>query len=218
METASSDDILLAQRIISAAGRHDFNALRVSLSEGSANVQDPTTGTSPLHAAVAACERKDTSADANGAVNDTDTVSEEGAAKTVEYLLQNGAIWNDLNKDNETPGCVAHRLGLHKLYEIMVAAGVRAELLFSKMEDLGVETEDIVIVEGEESTTAAADSAPPEQETETETETERPSKKFKPTEASDDLDDVSLDNRAYLKSPLRFSEDSKILLDSSDNA
>ncbi|KAK3063392.1 hypothetical protein LTS18_000740, partial [Coniosporium uncinatum] len=69
----------------------------------------------------------------------------------------------------------------------MVAAGVRAELLFSKMEDLGVETEDIVIVEGEESTTTAVDSAPPEQEPET--ETERPSKKLKPTEASDDLDD-----------------------------
>jgi protein arginine N-methyltransferase 2 len=31
--------------------------------------------------------------------------------KTLKLLLQNGAIWNDLDKKNETPGCIAGDLG-----------------------------------------------------------------------------------------------------------
>jgi protein arginine N-methyltransferase 2 len=125
----SEEDIVLGQRIISAASRHDLTALRILLKEGSANVRDPDNGTTPLHAAIASCKLEQ-----NGSA--TVSVSEEAAAKVVEYLLANGAIWNDLNKENETPGCVALRLHLTKLYEIMVDAGVRAELLFAKLEEL----------------------------------------------------------------------------------
>ncbi|MCJ1386820.1 Arginine N-methyltransferase 2 [Xylographa soralifera] len=58
----------------------------------------------------------------------------EAAEKTVRLLLQNGAIWNDLDKNNETPGCLAKRLGLNQLYDIMVDAGVRAEVLLSRLD------------------------------------------------------------------------------------
>ncbi|MCJ1439106.1 Arginine N-methyltransferase 2 [Xylographa pallens] len=58
----------------------------------------------------------------------------EAVEKTVRFLLQNGAIWNDLDKNNETPGCLAKRLGLNHLYEIMVDAGVRAEMLLSRLD------------------------------------------------------------------------------------
>ncbi|MCJ1399396.1 Arginine N-methyltransferase 2 [Xylographa trunciseda] len=58
----------------------------------------------------------------------------EAGEKTVRLLLQNGAIWNDLDKNNETPGCLAKRLGLSSLYDIMVDAGVRAEMLLSRLD------------------------------------------------------------------------------------
>lgn len=37
--------------------------------------------------------------------------------------------------NNETPGCLARRLGLTELYELMVDAGVRAELLLNRLDD-----------------------------------------------------------------------------------
>jgi protein arginine N-methyltransferase 2 len=168
---AADDDILVAQRIISAASRHDLAALKILLKHGSTNVRDSDTRTTPLHAAIASCGTN------NGP-------SEESALPVVTCLLENGAIWNDLNKDDETPGCIAFRLGLKKPYEAMVAAGVRAELLFNRLRELG-----------EDGAASGADEQPP---------------------APEDLEDVSQDNRAYLRSQLRYEPG--ILLDSSDNA
>ncbi|MCJ1395152.1 Arginine N-methyltransferase 2 [Xylographa bjoerkii] len=65
----------------------------------------------------------------NGKLNELDA-----AEKTIRLLLQNGAIWNDLDKNNETPGCLAKRLDLSNLYDIMVDAGVRAEMLLSRLD------------------------------------------------------------------------------------
>ncbi|KAF2829980.1 arginine N-methyltransferase 2 [Ophiobolus disseminans] len=201
-EQTTEEDILLAKRIISAAERHDVPALRVLLKEGSANVQDPTAtvATSPLHAAILACGKAEDGKDAG-----------DKEVQTVELLLQNGAIWNDLNSEDETPGCIALRLGQKKIYDIMVEAGVRAEILFAKMEALGL-----------------GDSAADDEEEQDEVEEEdRPAaKKQKVSEEEikeiqevveqQVLDDVSLDNRAYLKSQLRYKPG--ILLDESDNA
>jgi protein arginine N-methyltransferase 2 len=53
-------------------------------------------------------------------------------------LFQNGAIWNDLDAKDETPGCLARRLGLMGLYELFVQAGVRAELLLETLEEYGM--------------------------------------------------------------------------------
>src|SRR5699024_7361713 len=45
------------------------------------------------------------------------------------------AIWNDLDQNDETPGCLARRLKLPELYEAMVDAGVRAELLLNRLDE-----------------------------------------------------------------------------------
>ena len=148
------DPELETQKLLLASSNHDLEALRILLRTGSANVQDPDTGFTLLHAAVAACEPDSENAAPieapapaiNGHVNDNDglespNVSEdqeallEAAKKTMRLLLMSGAIWNDLDKNNETPGCLALRLGLFELYEIIVDAGVRAEMLMSRMNE-----------------------------------------------------------------------------------
>lgn len=178
-----SGDDLLVQSILLAAAHHDLSILRNLLRTGSASVQDPDTGFSPLHAAIAACE---TSSDGlppsgkasgntvngcdgtNGTLDRTNEETEESdidtAADTLKMLLQNGAIWNDIDKDNETPGCLALRLGLDKLYEIMVDAGVRAEILLTRLDEYEQlrdrddvdDADEVVAPEGEEAQLSAA--------------------------------------------------------------
>jgi protein arginine N-methyltransferase 2 len=134
---------LSTQSILLAAANHDTAALRNLLRNTSANVQDSETGFTPLHAAIAACEPdEDNIVNVNGDTNgDSNVVTEgqkgeiEGAIKTMKLLFENGAIWNDLDTNGETPGCIAHRLGLKDLYELCVDAGVRAEMLLSRMEE-----------------------------------------------------------------------------------
>ena len=143
---------LQAQQILLASSQHNLGALRTLLRNGSANVQDPETGFTPLHAAIAACEESSPShhkanrpngATVNGHNHDvfeeeqtnTGGVDVEAAEKTMRLLLQNGAIWNDLDANNETPGCLAGRLGLNKLYDVMVDAGVRAEMLLNRLDE-----------------------------------------------------------------------------------
>ncbi|KAI5263010.1 arginine N-methyltransferase 2 [Aureobasidium subglaciale] len=131
------------QEILLAATNHDLDSLRRLLRtpKGSANVVDSDTGMTPLHAAIAACEadedtaqdKQDMDVDEAATLNDT-ALEEDEALKTVKLLLENGAIWNDLDDNNETPGCLALRLGLKKCYEAMVEAGVRAELLLSRLD------------------------------------------------------------------------------------
>ena len=159
-QTLAPDVDLQTQSILLAASQHDCSALRKLLrgsSSSPANVQDPETGFTPLHAAIAACEpeEKDGVILPNGGPKDPSLTSrntshveiegepqlpstseeEEAAADTLRLLLQNGAIWNELDKNSETPGCLALRLGLKKLYEIMVDAGVRAEMLLNRLDE-----------------------------------------------------------------------------------
>ncbi|KAM0796622.1 arginine N-methyltransferase-like protein [Usnea florida] len=145
------DSDIKAQSILLAASQHNLASLRSLLRAGSANVQDPETGFTPLHAAIAACEPSQNvsdnseitnghvngtvNGDANGDHSSTAESDVEAAAKTMKLLLQNGAIWNDVDKTNETPGCLALRLGLRVLYEIMVDAGVRAEMLLNRLDE-----------------------------------------------------------------------------------
>ena len=134
---------LQTQSVLLAAANHDTVSLRNLLRNSSANVQDSETGFTPLHAAIAACAR-DEEDNADEARSDAHTLSngtapEEGAntaaaVKTIKLLFENGAIWNDLDTNGETPGCVANRLGLKELYELCVDAGVRAELLLSRLD------------------------------------------------------------------------------------
>ncbi|MCJ1261468.1 Arginine N-methyltransferase 2 [Lobaria immixta] len=144
---------LQTQHILLAASNHDLKSLGTLLRTGSANVQDSDTGFTPLHAAIAACEplssspksisngigaNRDTpkeNSDIKGSDGDEPEGNIAAAATTVKLLLQNGAIWNDVDANDETPGCLARRLGLNELYEIMVDAGVRAEMLLNRLDE-----------------------------------------------------------------------------------
>lgn len=158
-----SDPYFQTQSILMAASKHDLETLRTLLRTGSASAQDPETKITPLHAAIAVCEDSlsDNSPFTKRVKNieipeaqrvgskDSENLSKsvdserskrsaatlEAATKTVKVLLQNGAIWNDIDADNETPGCLARRLGLTELYEIMVDAGVRAEMLLNRLDE-----------------------------------------------------------------------------------
>jgi len=109
------------REILEAAWHHDVPALKRLLDvPGKASSRDPVTGETPLHAVVRA---------AAGPTGDAET-----AAAAVRELFFSGAIWNDVDDRNETPGCAALRLGRRELYALCVEAGVRAELLFALMD------------------------------------------------------------------------------------
>lgn len=224
------DTDLQTQSLLLVAAHHDIPALRNLLRNTSANVQDSETGFTPLHAAIAACEPDDeaeTPAKHSEEINshtNGDNVTEkpaeseerkrelEVAAQTVKLLFQNGAIWNGLDQNGETPGCIALRLGLKELYELVVDAGVRAELLLSRLNEYQLlgdgndsadgEDDDIEIIEAAEAI-EAEDASAENTETQAATESEAVSQ------------DASTTNPAYLTSPLTFTQTR--LLDSSAN-
>jgi type IV protein arginine methyltransferase len=158
--TLQSNVDLHVQEILLAASQHDLTTLRHLLRSHtfpdceSVDVQDPETGFTPLHAAIAACETEEetetklpsesvTASPSDSTINGVSEKFQEPspqkklileAEETVRCLLQDGAIWNQLDKNDETPGCIANRLGLKDLYEILVDAGVRAELLLNRLE------------------------------------------------------------------------------------
>lgn len=108
--------------LLLAATDHNIPVLESLLKTTSANALDPETQQTALHVAIASCTPEDTAAEL------------EAAEKTVKLLLQYGAIWNDLDMAGDTPGCIAERLGLMGLYELMVDAGVRAEMLLARLD------------------------------------------------------------------------------------
>ena len=125
------------------AWAHDTSDLKKILrNRGNAgSVQDPKTGETPLHAAIRACGPAD-EPEAEG--QEEDGCVEE-AREVVQELFLAGAIWNDVDNNNETPGCLAWRLGRKSLYGMCVDAGVRAELLLTLMEgyeELSSDSED----------------------------------------------------------------------------
>ncbi|TPR06060.1 Ankyrin repeats (3 copies) family protein [Aspergillus niger] len=121
------------QEILLAASTHNIPLLRRLIRENQtpgnpANVKDPETGFSPLHAAIAACEESNEEGEKQTNGVDTTNAGEEGGAsagvvETVKFLLGEGAIWNDLDLNDETPGCIARRLGLMEVYDMIVDAG-----------------------------------------------------------------------------------------------
>ena|SRR2546423_2575383 len=189
----ASEIDLHTQEILLAASQHDITTLRHLLHTytfpdcDAVDVQDSETGFCPLHAAIAACETEEESAEApsnvnvsgeattlNGYTADLNGMSLqeeliEGAKETIKCLQQNGAIWNQLDTNNETPGCIALRLGLTELYDMMVDAGVRAEMLLNRLEEYerledGDEDEDATgqenTIEGESATDGAVSEQP----------------------------------------------------------
>jgi protein arginine N-methyltransferase 2 len=177
-QTPSLD--LNVQTILLHASNHDLEALKPLLRiPGNATVQDPETGFTPLHAAIAACgsapqsatpasslETRETPADLEGENEESDNVDMQRAKDVVKELFLSGAIWNDLDVAGETPGCLAWRLGRRDLYGLVVEAGVRAEMLlgllggYQELESGGEEeegeaagdAEEVVIRNGDERT------------------------------------------------------------------
>lgn len=70
----------------------------------------------------------------NGGVGEDDG---GGGVETVRLLLENGAVWNSVDGRDETPGCLAARVGEERLYDVVVEAGVRAEVLFARLDEVG---------------------------------------------------------------------------------
>ena len=210
------DEELQAQLTILAASKHDLESLRTLLRTGSASVQDPETGFTPLHAAIAACEDiEDTDQfDTNGRLSEKDYPGNgkdrlsgsaiDGATRTLQLLLQNGAIWNDIDKHNETPGCLALRLGLGSLYEIMMNAGVRAEMLLNRLDEYQMLTDDDSNEDEAEAMDEDAVVIKPSDDEEIEGRSPRPNI----DEASPQItSSPDIDNINYLQSTLRFQDD-----------
>ena len=200
--------------VLLAAKEHDLSTLRELLRVESASVQDAETGATPLHAAITGARDKLDDRLSKGSVSHGDgdkhqITVEDTSQKTVQLLLEKGAIWNDTDENDETPGCLAVRLGLKDLYEIMVDAGVRAELLLNRLDECealsdGESDEEKPQANGakEDAGTKQADSAiTPEVALRDDTQ--------------DSLSEDPLRNTNYLRSSLRFQEDR--ILDSSDN-
>jgi protein arginine N-methyltransferase 2 len=216
--TTSTVD-LNTQEILLHASNHDLLALKPFLRiPGNASVQDPETGFTPLHAAIAACGPAKLTEDVAVAEEGDEQEKEEEvdmekAKAVVKELFFSGAIWNDLDAQNETPGCMAWRLGRRELYGLCVEAGVRAEMLLGLLggyEPLADEdSEDEEEMEGAESAEVEVEeqNGPPHGTNGQETETEVPQ------EEAGGKKDVNSED--YLKSDLRFEDDR--LLDADDN-
>ena len=146
-DVQTNDELVQGRRLLLAAYDHALPTIETLLRTVSVNFQVPATGFTPLHTAVGAiagekspCKQSSghgaTTSDHAPDEFQASTRQQQAAkvvAKVVETLLLNGAIWNDVDHDNETPGCVALRLGCHEIYEIMVNAGVRAEMLLMSL-------------------------------------------------------------------------------------
>lgn len=206
------------QEILLAASQHDQFKLRQLLRSQSmlpdaANVKDTETGFSPLHAAIAACEPDTETVGTNGATTsdskpslDAETV--KSAVETVKFLLQEGAIWNDLDANNETPGCIARRIGAVELYELIVDAGVRAELLLNRLdayEELSDDDDEEEEAEAEAETETAPELVDASAEPATETTTTATATPANP----------EVSNSQYLESRLNISNDR--ILDADQN-
>ena len=221
---------LLAHALLSAARCRDLIGTKNLLKTVSANVQDAGTGYTPLHSAILGPEKN---SDPTPSIAD----DEEKLVEVVKLLLENGAIWNDLDRNEETPGCIAWRLGLKGVYKVIVDAGVRAEVLLSKLEELngdGEEGDDEEEKEGEEdgergkeevpelvvsaatndsTTTTSPDAEPRLRISNGTTETKKDNAEQEPPENYIDHWDS---NTAFLRSSLRYTDTQ--LLDSSSNA
>lgn len=112
---------------------HDLSGLKKLVNDRSkASLQDPKTGETPLHAAIRACGPADEPSGEEEDEGEDGCVEE--AREVVNQLFFSGAIWNDVDANNETPACVAYRLGRKTLYNLCVDAGVRAEILLALMD------------------------------------------------------------------------------------
>jgi type IV protein arginine methyltransferase len=204
--TTSLDRI---RQIIAAAAFHDNVALQQCIDSFSfegckaVDVQEPDKGYTPLHAAIVACDGPDRDDPAAKAGYEE---QEALAYETIKVLFENGAIWNQLDRDDETPGCIAHRLGFKSLYQLMVDAGVRAEVLLNRLDEYE-ELEDVEDLDesGEKAMNEAEDDEEPPQLVDSSKSDADPVEEEAPSIVTHDVQST-----AYLSSTLSL-DDSKLL-------
>jgi type IV protein arginine methyltransferase len=208
----SPDCPYTTQQILYHAWGHDASGVKKLIDlPGKASCQDPSTGETPLHAAVRACGQAKVGDGEDGEEN----LSVEEAKETMRELFQWGAIWNDVDSNNETPGCVALRLGRKELYKLCVDAGVRAELLFGLLDgyeqlDSSPEDDNEEEVEDEEVENAAEEAGTTDESNTTIVEVEQERKFVPPQDAN-----PGVKSEEYLRSTLTYSEGK--LVDGSGN-
>lgn len=213
IEITQIDVDLDVQEILLAASQHDNTKLRrlirtESTLPDAANVKDPETGYTPLHSAISACE-PDTDEQANGDTKPSiDPETLQAGVNTVKFLLQEGAIWNDLDNNNETPGCLARRIGAMELYELIVDAGVRAEMLLNRLDAY----EPLSDSDGEEE--GEGEEKAENQNEEAEAETEKAPELVEAT-SEETLANPQVSQSGYLDSSLNITQDR--ILDNDQN-
>ena len=204
------------RNVLYHAWAHDVTELKKILDKpGSASLQDPKTGETPLHAAIRACgpAEQGTTNGGEGEEEEEDGVVEE-ARDTVQELFFSGAIWNDVDNNNETPGCVAWRLGRKSLYQMCVDAGVRAELLFTiidgyeELESGSENGEKEGEADGEEVEDKPMEDAPAESAQQT-AANGHGTEKFVPPDANE----KTVTSDAYLNSSLTYDKDKLVDVD-----
>ncbi|KAL8867191.1 MAG: hypothetical protein Q9174_005819 [Haloplaca sp. 1 TL-2023] len=211
----SSNPATDAQQVLHAASHHDLDSLQILLKTHSASIQDPSTGSTPLHAAIEGAAPPHR-ANGNTHIDSEEEEESEKPAETVKLLLQNGAIWNDLDRNDETPGCLALRLGLLRLYDLLVDAGVRAEVLLSRLEgyerigDDDGEDDDEEEEGGDSEGARVVENTP--QDGDTENDTDTPILVHPPTPPAEE---PQPNQPTYLSSPLTFRPDR--ILDAASN-
>ncbi|PKS12041.1 hypothetical protein jhhlp_001337 [Lomentospora prolificans] len=217
----SSDCPSTTQQILYHAWARDLSGLKPLLNvPGHASSQDPITGETPLHAVIRSCGPADP--DTTPAADDVIDGSGEldgavqEAIEVIRELFFSGAIWNDVDNNNETPGCVALRLNRPELYKLCLEAGVRAEMLFGLLDgyeelpsggEEDEEDEEVNVEEGAagiEAETGADHGANAQvQETvEGQVAEQESEKRFQPPDAGE----KEIKNEEYLRSTLTYSD------------
>ncbi|CAK7896992.1 protein arginine N-methyltransferase 2 [[Candida] anglica] len=152
------------------------------------------------------------------------------ASKMVEILLEYGAGWCLVDSDENTPGCILIKRNLKKLpiYTQIVQAGVRAELLLRKVEEIEfVDEEDYlhdVEVNGEEVPELVEESSevveksveePQPVEESVEESVEKPVEQ--PVEAIDPYaNDPATNQETYLKTKLEYKDGALVTKENKD--
>lgn len=171
--------------------------------------EEPTTTTTPLHLICTHVP--------NSATPDEVAI----VSQLVEILFEYGAGWSFTDINNNTPGCILIERGLQHLpiYQQIVEAGVRAELLLRKVGEYDMEvisdTEDLdheAIVGEKEVTEITKDTVTEETTTD--------QIKLEPNAAQVDQDDEpdapSQNQQSYLNTKLEYVADALVTKDRKD--
>lgn len=156
--------------------------------------------------------------------------AENGHTKCVRYLLANGALWNAVDLQGVTAAEVAWSGNWDKTYAALLEEGVRQTMLLSVLqkkqneatmaedEEGGIESEDAAAADEAEAgpskmpsqrTSSDQDGGSQQGRATLEGDDDNGSENQRVTLTAPDTGEVANDNLAFLKSPLRFTKDSK---------